>query len=66
MLRHMTTDHQWRMSSACSGGNCAEMADTGEAVLLRDNKDLKQPPLNLTAEQWRCFTEALRDDVPFE
>lgn len=54
----MTVD--WTRSTYCTGGNCAEVADTGTAVLLRDSKAPHQPATAFSYDQWREFTAAVQ------
>lgn len=57
----MTHQHTWRKSSYSDDGNCVEIADTHEPVLVRDSKNSAGPMLRFHPEQWRAFTKAVRD-----
>ncbi|MFV2104768.1 DUF397 domain-containing protein [Micromonospora sp. LOL_024] len=57
----MTHQHTWRKSSYSDDGNCVEIADTHEPVLVRDSKNSAGPVLRFDPEQWRVFTAAVRD-----
>ncbi len=52
----MTADNPtWTRSSRCTGGNCVEVATTGDTALVRDSKNPDQPYLEFSAEAWRDF-----------
>lgn len=47
----------WRTSSLSgSHGQCVEVMDTGDNVLVRDTKDRTGPVLTFTPAEWRAFT----------
>ncbi|WP_406493260.1 DUF397 domain-containing protein [Streptomyces sp. NBC_00846] len=50
-------DNSWFKSSYSSneGGECIEVANTEEAVLIRDSKDASLPHLTLTHTGWKHF-----------
>jgi Domain of unknown function (DUF397) len=52
----------WRKSSysGSGGGNCAEVASTPSAVLIRDSKDPDGPRLVVCAPAWQEFTDRMR------
>ncbi|MFD3923082.1 DUF397 domain-containing protein [Streptomyces sp. NPDC058595] len=52
-------DLQWFKSTASSAqGGCLEVAWLPDGrVALRDNEDLTNPPLVVTAHVWRCFID---------
>lgn len=53
---------RWRKSSHSGGGNdCVEVADDGNAMLVRDSKDPDGGVLRLSPEQWRRFLELTGD-----
>ena len=45
----------WVRSSACSGGNCVEVAQIPTGVLVRDSKDPEARPLSFTNDEWSAF-----------
>jgi len=53
----------WRKSSysADNGGNCIEIADDDNRVLVRDTKDSQGPQLRFSADVWRRFADRLKD-----
>lgn len=57
-----TAVEKWRTSSYTGngGGNCIEVADITGAVMVRDTKDRDGLALNISAEAWRGFTDALK------
>ncbi|WP_329036182.1 DUF397 domain-containing protein [Streptomyces sp. NBC_00178] len=52
-----TTDPVWSRSSysAGDGGECAEVAATPHAVLVRDSKDVTRPHLTVSPARWAQF-----------
>lgn len=50
---------RWVRPSACSGGNCVEVATAGEAVLMRDTKNPAEV-LRFGMWQWRDFMAAVK------
>ena len=46
----------WRKSSfSDNGGNCAEVASSGDRVMVRDTKDRAGVVLRFSPEAWRRF-----------
>ena len=52
---------EWRKSSYCSAGNCVEVAQVAEQVLVRDSKNPAAAPLAFTAEEWSAFVRGVND-----
>lgn len=52
--------HRWRTSSRCSTGGCVEVADTGDAYLVRDSKDPQSEILSFDHTEWRSFLGGIR------
>ena len=53
----------WRTSSLTgSNGECVEVMDTGDHVLVRDTKDRSGPVLTFTHPEWRAFTGGVHRD----
>jgi hypothetical protein len=50
----------WRKSRRSSSGNCVEVADNGESVLIRDSKDPGGPVLTFEAAAFRDFVQRLK------
>jgi hypothetical protein len=51
---------QWRKSSYSGNtGNCAEVADLGSTVAVRDSKSPDGAMLLLTPVDWRTFIDAI-------
>jgi hypothetical protein len=62
-----TTPPQWRRSSACTAGNCIEVASVADRILIRDSKHPDAPVLAFTKEEWNAFADAVkRDEFRFE
>ena len=53
----------WRkaMKSGENGGACVELASVSDAVAVRDSKDPSGPKLIIDREDFRRFTEALKN-----
>jgi hypothetical protein len=53
----------WVKSSFSTGeGECAEVArNLPGIVAVRDSKDAEGPALRFSAEDWRAFTDSLKD-----
>lgn len=52
----------WRKSSysGSGGGDCAEVASTPGAVLVRDSKDPDGPRLGVGVRAWQEFTDRVK------
>lgn len=51
----------WRTSSYTGGsGNCVEVAQTPDLVLVRDTKDRDGGTLTLRSAQWQAFLASTR------
>jgi hypothetical protein len=52
----------WRKSSYSggNGGECVEVADAANAVLVRDTTDREGCTLSVPAGAWKAFTATLR------
>lgn len=52
----------WRKSSYSGqgGGNCVEVADNGNRVLVRDTKDRNGAVLRLSPAAWRRFADQVK------
>ncbi len=46
--------------SGSSGGNCVEVADHGNRVLVRDTKDRASAMLRFSPDTWRRFTAQVK------
>jgi hypothetical protein len=56
-----TIDLRWRKSSfSGNGGNCLEIGQTEDAILVRDTKDRDGAVLTVSADAWAEFTAALK------
>jgi hypothetical protein len=53
---------QWQSPTACSGGNCVQVAEVAGRFLIRDSKNPDAAPLNFSAEEWNAFVTAVKDD----
>ena len=50
---------RWQRSTFCSGGQCVEVAQVGDQILLRDSKNPDQEPIRFGRDQWAAFCEQL-------
>jgi Domain of unknown function (DUF397) len=57
---HYETEPGWHKSSKSSGGNCVEVRETEDEVLMRDSKDRTGPVLHFDHDAWRVFIEDLK------
>jgi len=56
---------QWRKSSySGNSGNCVEIADLGQVVVVRDSKNPDGPVLVVTIPQWWRFISSCADNFP--
>jgi len=58
----MTNELSWRKSSYSggSGGNCVEVAEHGNRVMVRDTKDRPGPVLRFTPAAWLRFADQVK------
>jgi hypothetical protein len=56
------TNLNWRKASYSSngGGNCVEVADHGNRVLVRDTKNRAETVLRFAPEAWQRFAEQMK------
>ncbi|WP_214408418.1 DUF397 domain-containing protein [Sphaerisporangium fuscum] len=64
MASHNPSGHSglnWKAASGCNNGTCVEVARLPHGgVGIRDNKDLRRPPLEFTAEEFRTFVRGVK------
>jgi Domain of unknown function (DUF397) len=55
-------DLNWRTASYSSngGGNCVEVADHADRVLVRDTQDRSGPALRFSPAAWRTFADQVK------
>jgi hypothetical protein len=51
---------QWQKSSYCGTNACVEVAQTSDAVLVRDSKNPEIAPLAFTADEWSAFVKGVQ------
>jgi hypothetical protein len=53
---------RWRKSSFSGGGgsNCVEVAEAGQAIVVRDSKDALGPVLVFGRHAWRQFAAKMK------
>jgi hypothetical protein len=56
---------RWRKSSFSGGGgsNCVEVADAGQAIVVRDSKDALGPVLVFGQHEWRQFATKMKAEL---
>ena len=54
------TAPQWQKSSDCGTNACVEVAQTSDAVLVRDSKNPLAMPLAFTADEWTAFVKGVK------
>lgn len=50
----------WRKSSLSNSTGCLEFAASGDAVLIRDSKNVGGPVLRFSPLEWRQFLRGVR------
>lgn len=59
----MMTKAKWRKASfSDANGACVELADTGDAVAIRDSKDPDGPVLRFTKTEIDAFLKGVKSD----
>jgi Domain of unknown function (DUF397) len=57
----------WRVAPRCAGGECIQIAASGDKIVIGDSKNPKGPVLAYSHGEWTTFVEAVRqgyfDDV---
>jgi hypothetical protein len=57
----MASQPVWRTATYTGGnGNCVEVADAAQVILVRDTKDRAGVTLYIPASAWERFTTSLR------
>ena len=56
-----TLDPRWRKSSySGNGGDCVEVADHADHLMVRDSKNPEAVKLAFTTASWRAFTARMK------
>jgi len=53
----------WRRSTTCEGGQCAEVAATDEAVMIRNSENPGDAPVTLSHAEWQGLLDAMKEGV---
>jgi hypothetical protein len=58
----LETSGNWRTASysGANGGECVEVANAADAVIVRDTKDRNGGTLSVPAGAWRTFIAAMK------
>ena len=57
---HDRIEHGWRKSSRSSTGNCVEVKEDGDVVLMRNSNDRSGPVLAFDRAAFRAFIADLK------
>jgi Domain of unknown function (DUF397) len=52
----------WRRASFCASNECAEVAQHGDMILMRDSALPHGSVLRYTVEDWRSFMRRIKSD----
>jgi hypothetical protein len=54
---------RWTKAASCAGGNCVQVASTGDGlvVLIGDSKNADGPVLSYTRDEWVAFLEGAKN-----
>jgi Domain of unknown function (DUF397) len=52
----------WRKASFCASGECIEVAQRDEGIILRDSTQPSGRVLHWGAEEWRAFVRTVKTD----
>lgn len=53
-------DLSWRVARRCDGGNCVQIAPSGDRIVIGDSKVPDGPVLAYSRSEWRAFVEGIR------
>jgi hypothetical protein len=57
----MSDNGTWRVSSHSQGqGQCVEVASAAKTIMVRDSKNRQGSMLHFTRDNWRTFTESVK------
>jgi hypothetical protein len=53
---------RWTKAASCAGGNCVQVASTGDGrVFIGDSKNVDGPVLSYTRDEWVAFLEGAKN-----
>ena len=55
-------DTPWRFCSFCADKTCVEVALDVDTIAIRDGKNISQPSLHFTREEWASFLDSVSAD----
>ncbi|GIH74693.1 DUF397 domain-containing protein [Planobispora longispora] len=55
-----TPSLEWHTSSHCNGGNCVQVAFTGDLIAVRDSKAPDNGTLTYSHSEWATFIWAVK------
>ncbi|GAA5071704.1 hypothetical protein HNP84_007829 [Thermocatellispora tengchongensis] len=54
------SDLDWQTPPNCAGGNCIQVARSGDGVLMRDSKNPDMPHIRFSPESWAAFVRNVK------
>lgn len=54
---------QWRSASFCNNGNCVEVAEMTDEVLVRNNTEVNGSILSFSTTEWADFITSIKRSV---
>lgn len=55
-----TEQHIWRTASFCAGGECVEVAQRGDSILMRNSTEPHGRILEYTTGEWESFIRGVK------
>jgi hypothetical protein len=52
---------EWHRSSWCNGGDCVEVASSGDSIMIRDSAYPDRGMLAITRDEWRDWTSRAKE-----
>jgi hypothetical protein len=52
---------KWIKSTWSCAGDCVEVMNTGDEILVRNSRDRNGPQVSYTHKEWEMFTAGARD-----
>ena len=55
------TNPVWRTTLSCNGGECIQVAASGQAILIADSKQPEGPILSYSHVEWQQFVTGIKN-----